>query len=99
MIREFGLSIKFRWSGGGKKNEEKARPRPQMSRKQEKMAFRGLGRAENRKNWLSEASDEQKTVKIGFPRPRMSRKQKKMAFRGLGRVENSKNCISAAADE
>ena len=39
MIREFGLSIKFRWSGGGKKNEEKARPRPQMSRKQEKLAF------------------------------------------------------------
>ena len=52
MIREFGLSIKFRWSGGGKKM----------------------------KKWLSEASDEQKTVKNGFPRARTSRKQKKMAF-------------------
>ena len=63
MIREFGLSIKFRWSGGGKKR-----------------FVRGLGRAENRKKWLSEGSDEQKTGKIGFPRSRMSRKQEKMAF-------------------
>lgn len=55
-----------------------------MSRKQEKLAFRGLGRAENREKWFSEASDEQKTGKIGFPRPRTSRKQEKMAFRGLG---------------
>ena len=67
MIREFGLSIKFRWSGGGKKR-----------------FVRGLGRAENKKNWLSEVSDEQKTGKNGFPRPRMSKKQEKMAFRGLG---------------
>ena len=56
MIREFGLSIKFRRSGGGKKmkkgsseasDEQKTRkisfPRPRMSRKQEKMAFRDLG--------------------------------------------------------
>ena len=54
MIREFGLSIKFRWSGGGKKR-----------------FVRGLGRAENKKNWLSEGSDEQKTEKIDFrPRPK-----------------------------
>ena len=59
-------------------------PRPRMSRKQEKMVFRGLGRAKNKKNWLSEASDEQKTVKNGFPRPRTSKKQEKLAFRGLG---------------
>ena len=57
MIREFGLSIKFRWSGGGGKR-----------------FVRGLGRAENKINWLSEASDEQKTGKIGFPRARTSRK-------------------------
>ena len=43
------------------KNEEKARPRPRTSKKQEKLAFRGLGRAENRKKWLSEASDKQET--------------------------------------
>ena len=70
MIREFGLSIKFRWSGGGKKMK--------------KRLVRGLGRARNKINWLSEASDEQKTRKIGFPRSRTSRKQEKMAFRGLG---------------
>ena len=70
MIREFGLSIKFRWSGGGKKMK--------------KRLVRGLGRARNKINWLSEGSDEQKTEKNGFPRPRMSRKQEKMAFRGLG---------------
>ena len=67
MIREFGLSIKFRWSGGGKKR-----------------LVRGLVRAKNRKNWLSEGSDEQKTGKNGFPRARMSRKQEKMPFRDLG---------------
>ena len=44
MIREFGLSIKFRWSGGGKKMK--------------KRLVRGLGRAENRKNWLSATADE-----------------------------------------
>ena len=66
MIREFGLSIKFRWSGGGKKmkkslgraknkinwlsegsDEQETRknsfPRARMSKKQEKIAFRGLG--------------------------------------------------------
>ena len=47
MIREFGLSIKFRWSGGGKKMK--------------KRLVRGLGQARNKKNWLSEASDEQET--------------------------------------
>ena len=67
MIREFGLSIKFRWSGGGKKR-----------------FVRGLGQAENKINWLSEGSDEQKTRKNGFPRARTSRKQEKLAFRGLG---------------
>ena len=70
MIREFGLSIKFRWSGGGEKMG--------------KRLVRGLGRAENKKKWLSEVSDEQKTGKIGFPRSQMSRKQEKLAFRGLG---------------
>ena len=70
MIREFGLSIKFRWSGGGKKMK--------------KRLVRGLGRAENRKKWLSEASDEQKTEKIGFPRARTTRKHEKMSFRDLG---------------
>ena len=70
MIREFGLSIKFRWSGGGKKMK--------------KRLVRGLVRAKNKKNWLSEGSDEQKTRKTGFPRARMNRKQEKMAFRGLG---------------
>ena len=44
MIREFGLRIKFRWSGGGKKMK--------------KRLVRGLGRAENRKNWLSATADE-----------------------------------------
>ena len=67
MIREFGLSIKFRWSGGGKKR-----------------FVRGLGRAENKINWLSEGSDEQEIGKNSFPRARMSKKQEKMAFRGLG---------------
>ena len=66
MIREFGLSIKFRWSGGGKKMK--------------KRLVRGLGRARNKKKWLSEGSDEQKTGKNGFPRARMSRKQEKLAF-------------------
>ena len=68
MIREFGLSIKFRWSGGGGKR-----------------FVRGLGRAENKKKWLSEGSDEQKTEKI--------------AFRGLGRIENGENRLSAVAEE
>ena len=89
MIREFGLSIKFRWSGGGEKMK--------------KRLVRGLVRAKNKKNWLSEASDEQKTRKIDFPRSRMSiklkkwlseasdeQKTEKMAFRGLGRTENKK---------
>ena len=66
MIREFGLRIKFRWSGGGKKMKK------------------SLGRAKNKKNWLSETSNEQKTGKIGFPRPWMSKKQEKLAFRALG---------------
>ena len=56
MIREFGLSIKFRWSGGGKKMEKGSSeasdeqkigkidfPRARMSKKQEKMAFQALG--------------------------------------------------------
>ena len=44
MIREFGLRIKFRWSGGGKKMK--------------KRLVRGLGRAENRKNRLSAGPEE-----------------------------------------
>ena len=56
MIREFGLSIKFRGSGGGEKMEKGSSeasdehktekigfPRPRTSRKQEKLTFRGLG--------------------------------------------------------
>ena len=82
MIREFTLSIKFRWSGGGKKR-----------------LVRGLGRAENKKKWLSETSDEQETRKNSFPRPRMSKKQEKMAFRGLGRAKNKKKWLSEGSDE
>ena len=70
MIREFGLSIKFRWSGGG-----------------EKM-----------KKGSSEASDEQKTRKIGFPRARMSRKRRKLAFGHGRRVKNNENSVSAMAE-
>ena len=55
-----------------------------MSRKLKKTAFRPLGRAENWKKQLSEASDEQKTEKNSFPTPRMSKKLKKTAFRPLG---------------
>ena len=44
MIREFALSIKFRWSGGGKKMK--------------KRLVRGLGRAENSENCISAAADE-----------------------------------------
>ena len=84
-IREFGWRIKFRWSGGG-----------------EKMGKRlvwGLGWAENKKKWLSEASDEQEIGKNSFPRPRTSRKQEKLAFRGLGWAENSKKWLSETSDE
>lgn len=74
MIREFGLSIKFRWSGGGKKR-----------------FVRGLGRAENKINWLSEGSDEQKTEKIGFrPRPK-SKKQRKQRFGHGRKLKNGEN--------
>jgi|GEM_PF-3411083 len=87
MIREFGLSIKFRWSGGGKKMK--------------KRLVRGLVRAKNKKNWLSEGSDEQKTGKNGFPRPRMSRKRRKSTFGRGRRVKNDKNGengVSATAE-
>lgn len=56
MIREFGLSIKFRWSGGGEKMEKgsseasdeqkiekNSYPRPRMNEKQEKLLVRTLG--------------------------------------------------------
>ena len=59
-------------------------PTPWMSRKLKKMAFQPLGRAENKKKWLSNPLDEQKTEEIGFPTPWMSRKLKKMAFQPLG---------------
>ena len=81
MIREFGLSIKFRWSGGGKKR-----------------FVRGLGQAENKINWLSEVSDEQKTRKNGFPRSRMNRKRRKSTFGRARRVKNDKNSVSAMAE-
>ena len=68
-----------------------------MSKKQEKLAFRGLGWAENSKNWLSEGSDEQKTRKNGFPRPRTSRKWRKSTFGHGRRVKNDKNSVSAMA--
>ena len=84
MIREFGLSIKFRRSGGGEKMEKRFVRGLGRARNKKKIAFRGLGRARNKKKWLSEASDEQKTGKNGFSRPRMSKKQEKIAFRGLG---------------
>ena len=83
MIREFGLSIKFRWSGGGGKRFVRGLGRAE-NKKMKKRLVRGLGRARNKKKWLSEGSDEQKTGKNGFPRARMSRKQEKLAFRGLG---------------
>ena len=51
-----------------------------MSGKREKMAFRDLGRVENGKKWLSEASDEWKTAKNGFPGARMSGKREKKVF-------------------
>ena len=54
-----------------------------------KRLVRGLVRAKNKKNWLSEGSDEQKTGKNGFPRPRMSGKREKMAFRDLGEQKNA----------
>ena len=75
-----------------------ARPRSRMSRKQEKLAFRGLGRAENREKWFSEASDEQKTEKIDFrPWPK-SKKQQKRRFGHGRKTKNGENCISATAE-
>lgn len=69
-----------------------------MSRKQEKLVFRGLGRAKNKKNWLSEASDEQKTEKIDFrPRPK-SKKRQKQRFGHGRKTKNGENCISAMAE-
>ena len=52
--------------------------------KNKKKGIRGLGRTKNRKNWLSDPSDEQKTEKIGFPTPWMNKKREKLAFRPLG---------------
>ena len=40
------------------KIEKDSRPRPRMNKKQEKLAVRGLGLAENRKKQSSEASGE-----------------------------------------
>lgn len=60
MIREFGLSIKFRRSGGGKKMK--------------KGSSEASDEQKTGKNGSSEASDEQKTRKIGLPRSRTSRK-------------------------
>ena len=85
MIREFGLRIKFRWSGGGKKMK--------------KRLVRGLGRARNKINWLSEGSDEQKTVKNGFPRARMSRKQQKQRFGHDRKRKNGENRLSGVPEE
>ena len=66
------------------KTEENSFPRSRMSKKQKKIAFRGLGRTKNWKKWLSEASDEQKIEKNSFPTPWMNKKLKKMAFQPLG---------------
>ena len=48
------------------KTEKNSFPTPRMSKKLKKMAFRGLGRAENWKNRLSNPLDEQKTGKTAF---------------------------------
>ena len=61
-------------------------PRPRMSGKCEKLHFRGLGRAENAKNCISEASDERKMRKTAFPRPRMSEKRQNLRFRHGGSI-------------
>ena len=66
------------------KNKKKARPRPRMSRKLKKTAFRPLGRAENWKKQFSNPLDEQKTGKNSFPTPWMSRKLEKTVFQPLG---------------
>ena len=83
MIREFGLSIKFRWSGGGEKMEKGSSEASDVH-KTEKIGFPRPRTSRKLKKWLSGGSDEQKTRKNSFPRARMSRKQEKMAFRGLG---------------
>ena len=66
------------------KNKKKDRPRPRMSRKLKKTAFRGLGRTKNWEKQLSDPSDEQKTGKNSFPTPWMSRKLEEQAFQPLG---------------
>ena len=85
MIREFGLSIKFRWSGGGEKMG--------------KRLVRGLGRAENKKKWLSEASDEQKTEKTDFRPCPKSKKRQKQQFGHGRKLKNEKNYVSATAEK
>ena len=52
--------------------------------KNKKKGIRGLGRTKNRKNWVSDPLDEQKTRKIGFPTPRMNKKREKLTFQPLG---------------
>ena len=65
-----------------------------MNKKQEKLAVRGLGLAENREKQSSEASDEEKTRKISCPRSRMNKKQGKLAFPHGGKSKFSENRLS-----
>ena len=53
----------------------------------------GTTEVKNKKR-ASEASDEQKTEKIGFPTPRMNKKREKLAFQPLGWTKNAKNWLS-----
>ena len=77
-----------------------------------KRLVRGLVRAKNKKNWLSEGSDEQKTEKIDFrPCPKSKKRQKqrfghgrklknekKLRFGHGRKTKNGENCISATAE-
>ena len=56
---------------------------PTMSRKQRKLCFVPLRRAENSKNCVSYPYDEQKTVKAVFRTPTTSRNSQKEAVVGL----------------
>ncbi|WP_314809830.1 hypothetical protein [Segatella oris] len=63
------------------------------------MAFRGLGRARNKKKWLSEASDEQKTEKIDFRPCPKSKKRQKQRFGHGRKLKNGENYVSATAEK
>ena len=88
MIREFGLSIKFRWSGGGKKmkkwlsegsDEQETRKngflRPRMNRKRRKSTFGRARRVKNDKNSVSAMAESLKMKKTAFrPRPKLKKR-------------------------